>query len=98
MLRVAGDDRLTVRISRRHFEIRRNGSEYVVIDHSKAGLLLNGKPAPKDAPAPLRSGDVLVVAGVVTLEVLIGDGAPTGVVAPVVYVPAPAGSARRRRS
>ena len=93
VLRVAGDDRLTTRISRRHFEIRRSGSEYVVIDRSKAGLLLNGRPAPKDAPAPLRSGDVLVVAGVVTLEVLIREGATDGVVAPVVHVPAAGGAA-----
>ncbi len=98
MLRVAGDDRLTTRISRRHFEIRRNGSEYTVIDRSKGGLLLNGQPAPKDAAAPLRSGDVLVVAGVVTLEVLIREGVTDGVVAPMVQVPGPApggGSAGR---
>ena len=90
VLRVAGDDRLTTRISRRHFEIHRNGAEYAVIDRSKVGLLLNGKPAPKDVAAALRSGDVLVVAGVVTLEVLIREGATEGVVAPVVQVPAPA--------
>jgi hypothetical protein len=90
VLRVAGDERLTTRISRRHFEIRRAGAEFIVIDRSKAGLLLNGKPAPKDAPAPLRSGDWLVVAGVVTLQVVIQEGATGGVVAPVVHVPAPA--------
>jgi predicted component of type VI protein secretion system len=88
---VAGDERLTTRISRRHFEIHRKGSDYYVIDRSKAGLLLNGKPAPRGEPAPLRSGDRLVVAGVVALEVLIREGATGGVVSPLVHVPAAAG-------
>jgi hypothetical protein len=88
VLRVAGDDALTTRISRRHFEIVRAGGEYQVIDRSKAGLLLNGRALPRHEPAPLAPGDRLLVAGVVELEVLLDPGGVAGFVAPVVHAPA----------
>ncbi len=71
VLRVADDDRLSTRISRRHFEIRRSGRDYFVVDHSKAGLMLNGQSVAREKPTRLSGGDTLLVAGVVTLEVLI---------------------------
>jgi serine/threonine protein kinase len=74
VLRVPNDDPLSMRISRRHFEVRRRGGEFFVVDRSRAGTLLNGTPVPPDAEAPLKSGDRLVVAGVVELEVVLVPG------------------------
>jgi serine/threonine protein kinase len=95
VLRVAGNDQLSARISRRHFEIHRTPTGFAVVDKSKAGLTRNGTPVPKDDPVPLADGDRLGVAGVVTLEVLIhgaGETAPSVRQAAVVEVPAPTGS------
>jgi hypothetical protein len=88
VLRVAGDDALTTRISRRHFEIVRAGDAYRVTDRSKAGLLLNGRALPRHEPAALAPGDRLLVAGVVELEVLLDPGGVGGLAAPVVHAPA----------
>jgi serine/threonine protein kinase len=74
VLRVPGDDSLSMRISRRHFEIRRRGGEFFVTDRSRVGTLLNDKPVPGDAEAPLKSGDRIVVAGVLELEVVLVPG------------------------
>jgi serine/threonine protein kinase len=91
VLRVAGNDQLSTRISRRHLEIRRAGGHFVVVDRSKAGTLRNGQPLPRDVAVPLEAGDRLVVAGAIALEVgFQGAGAPT---APTeVEVPQPGGS------
>jgi hypothetical protein len=88
VLRVAGDDAFSTRISRRHFGIVRAGGEYHVIDRSKAGLLLNGRALARNEPVPLSPGDRLLVAGVVELEVLLDQGGVVGFVAPVVHAPA----------
>jgi hypothetical protein len=95
VLRVAGDDALTTRISRRHFEVVRAGDAYQVIDRSKAGLLLNGRPLRRHDPAALAPGDRLLVAGVVELEVLLDSGGIGGLAAPVVQAPAAAHGATR---
>jgi serine/threonine protein kinase len=88
VLRVAANDALSARISRRHFEVRRVGDIYFVVDRSKAGMLLNGQPIPKHLPTPVQTGDRLLVAGVITLAVLLQTDA-AGVAAPaVVEVPA----------
>lgn len=94
VLRVAGNDGLSARISRRHFEIHRTSSGFAVIDRSKTGLARNGVAVPKDTPVELADGDRLGVAGVVTLEVVIRPaGAEEGVrQAAVVEVPAPHGA------
>jgi serine/threonine protein kinase len=73
VLRVAGNDALSARISRRHFEIRRDGAGFAVVDRSKGGTLHNGRPLPRDTPVPLAHGDRLVVAGVLTLTVVLQD-------------------------
>jgi serine/threonine protein kinase len=80
VLRVPGNDHLSARISRRHCEVRRQGDGFVVIDHSKVGLAKNGQPLPRGIAVPLAAGDQLVIAGVVTLEVLLHKGVAVGAV------------------
>jgi serine/threonine protein kinase len=92
VLRVPGNDALSARISRRHLEIRREGDGYVVLDRSKAGTLRNGVPLPRDQATPLASGDRLVVAGVLTLQVDLAGG-PGKVTPGEVTVPAQADTA-----
>jgi serine/threonine protein kinase len=93
VLRVPGHDGLSTRISRRHLEIHRHGDGFVVIDRSKAGTLHNGQPLTPDVPAPVRAGDRLGLAGLLTLEVDL-EGAPArrAVAGGEVTVP-PAGAA-----
>src|SRR5262249_42560801 len=74
VLRVPGNDALSARISRRHLEIRRDGEDFHVCDHSKAGTLHNGQPLTRDVPTRLQAGDRLVVAGVLTLVVGLEPG------------------------
>lgn len=50
------------RVSRRQFEIRRAGSQYVIIDlGSVNGTLLNGTPLSSEEPTPIKSGDAISV-------------------------------------
>lgn len=50
------------RVSRRQFEIRRTGAQYVIVDlGSVNGTLLNGTPVSATEPAPLKSGDAISV-------------------------------------
>lgn len=50
------------RVSRRQFEIRRTGSQYVILDvGSVNGTLLNGNPISSSDPTPLKSGDAISV-------------------------------------
>jgi hypothetical protein len=81
VLRVPASETLSARISRRHLEIHRTPQGYVAVDHGKAGTLYNGQLMTPGVRQPLRSGDVLVVAGVIGLEVLLHD-IPTVVLAP----------------
>ena len=93
--RVAGNDALSARISRRHLEIHRQGHSFQVIDKSKTGVLKNGVPIEPGKLIALTDGDRLGIAGVVSLEVLIGGGArnlPSHANAAVVAVPAPTGT------
>lgn len=90
VLRVAGNDGLSARISRRHFEVHRTPTGFAVVDRSKAGLTRNGAQVPKEVLVELRDGDRLGVAGVVTLEVMIRTERDDGVkLAAAVEVPAP---------
>lgn len=51
-----------LRVSRRQFEIRRAGSQYVIIDlGSVNGTLVNGSPISSTEPTPIRSGDAISV-------------------------------------
>ncbi|UOE99982.1 FHA domain-containing protein [Bdellovibrio reynosensis] len=50
------------RVSRRQFEIRRAGSQYVIIDlGSVNGTLVNGNPISSSDPTPIKSGDAISV-------------------------------------
>ncbi|WII70628.1 FHA domain-containing protein [Bdellovibrio sp. 22V] len=50
------------RVSRRQFEIRRAGSQYVILDlGSVNGTLLNGTPISSSEPTPIKSGDAISV-------------------------------------
>jgi pSer/pThr/pTyr-binding forkhead associated (FHA) protein len=89
VLRVAGNDPLSARISRQHFEVRRSGDGWAAVDISKAGTRLNGKPLTKGVPTPLQPGDKLVVADVISLEVLFTQDV-TGAIATTAHVPASA--------
>jgi hypothetical protein len=92
VLRIAGDETLSVRISRRHFEIHRSGACFTVIDRSKVGTLRNGQPLPRGQAVPLTHGDRLTVAGVVTLEVQIEDHPRPCLVRTLLQVPGGGGT------
>jgi serine/threonine-protein kinase len=78
VLRVPNDAELSARISRRHLEIRRTAEGFVVIDRSQAGTWHNGQPLVRDVPALLADGDRLVVAGFLSLEVVLRPPPGTG--------------------
>jgi FHA domain len=71
VVRVPGDTFRSLFISRRHFEIERIGLHYFIIDRSKKGITLNGRRLPAGERAPIASGDRLVVADVVIVEVAL---------------------------
>lgn len=71
VIRVAGNEELSTRISRLHFEIRRTPTGFSVIDRSTMGLTQNGVVVPKGCETPLNDGDLLGLAGVVNLKVAL---------------------------
>jgi Protein kinase domain/FHA domain len=73
VIRVAGNEAVSARISRHHFEIRRAPSGFVIVDRSTTGLTMNGKAVPKGVEVALGDGDLLGVAGVVELKVAISE-------------------------
>jgi len=81
VLRIPGNETQSARISRRHLELHRTAEGYCATDVSKAGTLHNGKPLTPGVAQPLQSGDILIVAGVITLEVLL-HGVRTAAAAP----------------
>jgi serine/threonine protein kinase len=70
VVRVTGDDALSLRISRRHFEIFRTPTGYLVVAQGRGGTEHNGRPCMPGEPIPLAPGDKLTIAGVLALEVL----------------------------
>jgi hypothetical protein len=71
VIRVPGADKKSLRISRRHLEIKRIDTEYFVIDKSGGRTKLNGKFLKGNEPFRLQTGDRLLIADVLTLEVII---------------------------
>ncbi|WP_414569851.1 FHA domain-containing protein [Nostoc sp. CCY 9925] len=71
VIRVPGADSKSLRISRRHLEIKRIDTEYFVIDKSGGHTKLNGKFLKENDPFRLQTGDRLLIADVLTLEVII---------------------------
>jgi pSer/pThr/pTyr-binding forkhead associated (FHA) protein len=76
VIRIPASDDRTVRISRHHFEIDRIGHEYFVVDHSGGNTKLNGSKLAPGRPEIVTSGDRLVIADVLTLEVSVRSGGP----------------------
>jgi hypothetical protein len=79
VVRVPGSDQASLRISRRHLQIQRIGNDYFVSDKSHGMTKLNGLALKENEPSRIRSGDRLVLGGVITLEVLLRsviDGSP----------------------
>jgi serine/threonine protein kinase len=93
VVRVAGNDPLSARISRRHLEITRTAGGFEATDRSKAGTTHNGTRLPAGQPVPLAHGDRLVIAGVVTLVVGLDDLPRLVPAVGKVSVPAAAGAA-----
>jgi hypothetical protein len=93
VVRVSGNDELSVRISRRHLEIRTDAGRLTVTDRSKAGTRLNGRPLVPGEPTPLHAGDRLSLAGVLDLDV---QGAAPAALATTMAQAAPAGGAEGR--
>lgn len=91
VLRVDGNDTLSARISRKHFEIHHDGQgTYALIDQSKLGMTINSQPTIKGQPTQLQHGDLLHVAGVVHLAVFLEDTPEWQAVRPGAVVQAPA--------
>lgn len=92
VLRVPGSTDLSARISRRHFEIHVDGGQFFVTDRSKVGTLLNDTPLSRNVATPLASGDRLVVAGVLELEVALHLTPTVQIAAPQVQLPGASGA------
>jgi pSer/pThr/pTyr-binding forkhead associated (FHA) protein len=59
-------------ISRKHFRITRDGSDYYIADsESDNGTCVNGEEIGTESPRLLSSGDTITLAGSVTLKVRI---------------------------
>lgn len=71
VIRVPGADPKSLRISRKHLEIKRIDTEYFVIDKSRGHTKLNGKFLKENDPLRLQTGDRLLIADVLTLEVIV---------------------------
>ncbi|MCA9140476.1 MAG: protein kinase [Planctomycetales bacterium] len=68
----------SLRISRKHLEIIREGKQHFIIDCSKFGTRVNGRQLTKGQRQLIREGDLVSVADVLTLEVLSSKNAPSG--------------------
>ena len=71
IIRVPGSDEKSLKISRRHLEIKQIDTEYFVIDKSGGRTKLNGKVISENQPYRLQPRDRLTIADVLILEVLI---------------------------
>jgi serine/threonine protein kinase len=87
VVRITGNDEMSLRISRRHLELVRTPRGYVVTNRGRAGTSHNGRPLPLGVAVPLASGDRLDVAGVLALDVSfdVPAGSPA---APTADLPA----------
>jgi serine/threonine protein kinase len=87
VVRITGNDEMSLRISRRHLELVRTPQGYVVTNRGRAGTSRNGRPLPLGVAVPLASDDRLDVAGVLALDVSFDM--PTGsLAAPTADFPA----------
>ena len=86
VIRVTGDDALSLRISRRHLEITRTTTGFAITAHGRGGTEHNGQPLSLGEPASLSPGDRISVAGVLTLEVLF-DSPDAGLATATIDLP-----------
>ncbi len=63
----------SLQISRRHFQILRTDEGLFIIDCSRSGTTLNGERLTVGTPIRIHGSDQIVVAGVLTLEVLVAS-------------------------
>lgn len=70
VIRCAKSDIQSLQISRTHLEVLREDGEYSVLDRSKLGTLLNGRKLEPGQRTPIKGGDQLMIANVLTLQVL----------------------------
>lgn len=71
VIRVPDSDQKSLRISRRHLEVKRVDSEYFVIDRSYGKTKLNGEILQGGETYSLKTQDILQIADVIELEILI---------------------------
>jgi uncharacterized caspase-like protein len=71
VIRVTHSEQKSLKISRKHLEIKRIGSEYFVIDKSGGRTKLNGQSIQDTEVHKLKAQDRLQIADVLELEVLI---------------------------
>jgi pSer/pThr/pTyr-binding forkhead associated (FHA) protein len=69
VVRVADNEEMSLRISRRHVELLRTDTGWSVISRGSAGTEHNGQMLPSGVPVPLTPGDRLSLAGVLALFV-----------------------------
>ncbi|MDX1943875.1 MAG: caspase family protein [Pirellulaceae bacterium] len=89
------EDADTLKISRRHFEIRRLGEQFTITDLSSAGTSVNGHRLPTGEARPLLAGDTIDVAGILQLEVLLPVSPLAGALQPQVSIPRQAANQRQ---
>jgi hypothetical protein len=85
VVRVAGNDELSLRISRRHLEFIRTENGWSVIHHGRTPTERNGVALAPGVPTPLISGDRLSIAGALT--VFVDFESTGGVQVPAVTLP-----------
>jgi hypothetical protein len=85
VVRVAGDDELSLRISRRHLEFIWTENGWSVIHHGRTPTERNGVALTPGVPTPLVSGDRLSIAGALT--VFVDFESTGGVQVPEVTLP-----------
>jgi serine/threonine protein kinase len=93
VVRVADNEEMSLRISRRHVELVRTASGWSVISRGSAGTEHNGQALPSGIPVPLTPGDRLSLAGVLVLFVEFEPVGGTTV--PVADLPADESRAAR---
>lgn len=71
VIRVPNSDQESLKISRRHLEIKRIGSEYLVLDKSGGRTKINGRLIQDTESHVLKAQDRLQIADVLELEVLM---------------------------
>jgi hypothetical protein len=71
VIRSQESDEKSLRISRRHFQILNRPDGLFVVDCSRSGTTLNGEKLEAGVPVRIHGSDRIVVAGVLTLEVLL---------------------------